>query len=150
MILRKAFGESGQYPDLVLSAHAHLYQRITYTDSDGRQTPYLIVGSGGHGPVEKISTSCAGELLPPPQAPFDVLLPKGLRWPKGDSAKVVAYVDDDFGFLRLTIEEKLIVGEFFSAYSKSQPDRSVPILADSFTLKRRKHLVRTANVIERQ
>jgi acid phosphatase type 7 len=151
IILRKAFRESGQYPDLVLSAHAHLYQRITYTGSDGRQTPYLIVGNGGHGPVEKISTSCAGELLPRPQPPFKVVLPKGLALPKGDSAKVVAYVDDDFGFLRLTIQEKTIVGEFFSAYSESQPDRSIPTVADSFTLKRRKHLVvGTANVSERR
>lgn len=141
IILRKAFRESGQYPDVVLSAHAHLYQRITYTDSNGRQTPYLIVGSGGHGPVEKISTSCAGEQLPRPQPPFDVLLPKGLALPKGDSAKVVAFVDDDFGFLRLTIEQKSIVGEFFSAYNESQPNSSIPAVADSFKLNRRKHLI---------
>jgi acid phosphatase type 7 len=31
MILEEAFQESEQYPDAVFSAHAHLYQRITYT-----------------------------------------------------------------------------------------------------------------------
>jgi predicted phosphodiesterase len=35
------------WPDLVLSGHAHLYQRFTRQIND-RQIPYLIAGSGGH------------------------------------------------------------------------------------------------------
>ena len=36
-ILQQAFHESGQYPDVVLSAHAHLYQRITtHTPTGGK------------------------------------------------------------------------------------------------------------------
>ena len=49
MILHRAFHVTQQYPDAVISAHAHLYQRITYTLGGGRQIPYIIAGSGGHG-----------------------------------------------------------------------------------------------------
>jgi len=37
---------AGQWPDLVLSGHAHLYQRFTRT-VNGRQVPYIVSGSGG-------------------------------------------------------------------------------------------------------
>jgi hypothetical protein len=38
---------AGVWPDLVLSGHAHLYQRFTRTVDGGKQTPYLVAGSGG-------------------------------------------------------------------------------------------------------
>jgi Calcineurin-like phosphoesterase len=38
---------AGVWPDLVLSGHAHLYQRFTRT-LGGRAIPYLVSGSGGH------------------------------------------------------------------------------------------------------
>jgi hypothetical protein len=37
---------AGQWPDMVLSGHAHLYQRFTRT-VNGRQMPYIVSGSGG-------------------------------------------------------------------------------------------------------
>jgi calcineurin-like phosphoesterase family protein len=37
---------AGQWPDVVLSGHAHLYQRFTRT-VNGRQVPYIVSGSGG-------------------------------------------------------------------------------------------------------
>ncbi len=39
--------EAGLWPDLVLSGHAHLYQRFT-RQVNGRQIPYIVAGSGGH------------------------------------------------------------------------------------------------------
>src|SRR5262249_9772316 len=56
--LQRAFRKSKQYPDVVLSAHAHHYQRLTWTHADGRQIPHLIVGGGGHAPIEKLSRPC--------------------------------------------------------------------------------------------
>src|SRR5271157_2055250 len=38
--------KAGQWPDLLLSGHAHLYQRFTRT-VNGRQVPYIVSGSGG-------------------------------------------------------------------------------------------------------
>jgi hypothetical protein len=37
---------AGLWPDVVLSGHAHLYQRFTRTVA-GRQIPYIVAGSGG-------------------------------------------------------------------------------------------------------
>ena len=142
-ILQQAFHESGQYPDLVISAHAHLYQRITYTYASGWQVPYLIAGSGGHGPVEKLSKTCSGGEITLPNVPFDVVLPLGTALPKGDLAKVVAYNDKEFGFLRFTVDinQKMVIGEFFSAYDQSNPSAALPVLSDSFTLNLQKHTI---------
>jgi Calcineurin-like phosphoesterase len=38
---------AGVWPDLVLSGHAHLYQRFS-RDVAGRSIPYVVSGSGGH------------------------------------------------------------------------------------------------------
>jgi Calcineurin-like phosphoesterase len=37
---------AGQWPDVLLSGHAHLYQRFTRM-INGRQVPYIVSGSGG-------------------------------------------------------------------------------------------------------
>jgi len=142
-ILQQAFHESGQYPDVVLSAHAHFYQRITYTYASGWQIPYLVCGSGGHGPVEKISTTCSGASVALRGVPFDAILPLGLALPKGDSVKVASYNDGDFGFLRLTVDknQKIVIGEFFAAFNESNPSAALPVLSDSFVLRLEKHTI---------
>lgn len=38
---------AGLWPDVLLSGHAHLYQRFTRTVANGQQTPYIVAGSGG-------------------------------------------------------------------------------------------------------
>jgi hypothetical protein len=38
---------AGQWPDAVLSGHAHLYQRFTRATA-GREIPYIVAGSGGY------------------------------------------------------------------------------------------------------
>jgi hypothetical protein len=48
---------AGLWPDLVISGHAHLYQRFTRTNPNGKKTPYIVSGSGGFAatnPMEKI------------------------------------------------------------------------------------------------
>jgi hypothetical protein len=142
-ILQQAFHESGQYPDVVLSAHAHFYQRITYTYASGWQIPYLVVGNGGHGPVEKISKACSGDSVAVPSVPFDAVVPPGLALPKGDSVKVAFYNDNDFGFLRLTVDknQKIVIGEFFAVQSESNPGANLAVLSDSFTLHLDKHTI---------
>jgi hypothetical protein len=143
MILEEAFQESGQYADAVFSAHAHHYQRITYIGADGRQIPYLIVGGGGHSPIESLSHSCAGELGPAPSTPCPTVLPRGLTLPDGASAELAAYNHLDFGFLRLTLDagKKQLLGEFFAAFSESRDSARLPELCDSFGLDLRDHRV---------
>lgn len=56
--LDSAFGAAGFYPDLILSGHAHLYQRFTrQVKSTGQEIPYIVSGSGGFAatpPQEKV------------------------------------------------------------------------------------------------
>jgi hypothetical protein len=136
--LRQAFAESGQRPDVVLSAHAHLYQRVTYRYGDRCEVPYLIAGSGGHGPIEKLGLQCDGRtVVPPKPVPFDCILPPGLAIPDGERAQVVAYDDQSFGFLRLTIASGTLAGEFFAVDAAGRPS-----LGDSFTLDLATHRLR--------
>jgi hypothetical protein len=142
-ILQKAFQESRQHPDAILSAHAHLYQRITYTYADGRQIPYLIAGSGGHAPVESLAQSCDDAPGVAPMTPCPVVLPPGLVLPVGDSAQLVAYNNQDFGFLRVTLHRKkrIMIGEFFAVYSEERDSAALPALYDTFTLDLETHTV---------
>ena len=103
----------------------------------------MIAGSGGHGPVEKLSKKCADGNGRIPDLPFDAVRPPSMAVPKGDSLKIVAYSDDDFGFLRITVDvnDKAVFGEFFSAYNQSRPKAGMPKLSDSFVLHLEKHKV---------
>jgi Icc-related predicted phosphoesterase len=47
---------SNLWPDVVLSGHAHLYQRFTRTLANGKQTPYLVSGSGGFSATAPVGT----------------------------------------------------------------------------------------------
>jgi Calcineurin-like phosphoesterase len=142
-ILQQAFHESGQYPDVVLSAHAHSYQRITYRYGNGWQIPYLVGGGGGHGPIEKISKTCSGDSVTLPSVPFDIVVPPGLALPKGDSVKIASYNDNDFGYLRLTVNksQKIVIGEFFAVSDGSNSAAATALLSDSFTLRLDKHTI---------
>lgn len=74
---------AGLYPDMVLSGHAHLYQRFTHRTVTGQQVPYLVAGSGGFAATPPIGT-------PPPAG--TVIGP--------DTLVVPPIVD--FGYLTLT------------------------------------------------
>jgi hypothetical protein len=139
-VLQRAFAESGQRPDAVFSAHAHLYQRLTYCYADGWEVPYLVAGSGGHAPVESMWARCNDKKPPasPKTVPFDAVLPKRLTLPAGDNVQAVAYNDQSFGFLRLTIGSGKLTGEFFVADARSLT------LADAFILDMDKHQVASA------
>jgi 3',5'-cyclic AMP phosphodiesterase CpdA len=36
------------WPDLVVSGHAHLYQRFTHRTTTGKEIPYIVAGDGGY------------------------------------------------------------------------------------------------------
>jgi kumamolisin len=58
----KAVAAAGLRPDVVLSGHAHLYQRYTRT-VEGGEFPYIVAGSGGHN-VTKPKPGAAEATLP--------------------------------------------------------------------------------------
>jgi calcineurin-like phosphoesterase family protein len=136
-VLQQAFAESGQRPDAVFSAHAHLYQRLTYRHADGWEVPYLIAGSGGHGPVESLWETCAGAAVPSKKPPFNAVLPPGLTLGKGERVRVMAYDDQRFGFLRVGVTATALWGEFFTVH------HDTVTRADAFRLDRARHTVTT-------
>lgn len=115
VLLQHAYVQTNVFPDLVMSAHVHSYQRLTYTMASGRQIPHLICGSGGHGPIEKLSTTCWGEKC---KITKHLRLPSGLHLPVDDKVTLTACDDKHFGFLRITVntKAKTIAGEFFAVH----------------------------------
>jgi acid phosphatase type 7 len=139
--LQQAYQQAQLYPDLVISAHAHLYQRITYTYTGGYQIPHLICGASGHWYIEKMAVACDTSLCKVPALPFPAVLPRGVSLPPGDSAMVAKSNDTDFGYLRITIDlaNNVIVGEFFTVDVKGNAS---PKLFDSFELDLATHRLR--------
>ena len=142
-LLQEAFEASKLYPDAVFCAHAHHYQRLTYFCADGRQIPYLIVGSGGHAPAEALAEQCDGSFAAPPQLPVLSVAPPGFAFPEGESAQMVQYNDKEHGFMRMTLDLKhgTLIGEYFAAYNAASGSTGVPALRDSFTLDLSKHRI---------
>ena len=109
--LQQAFKDSGQRPDAIFSAHAHLFQRLDYSFADKTVMPCLVVGCGGHSPLEKLLKACDGtEEKKGPKMPFPAVTPGSYKFPKDDSASVEYYDDvnsgGSFGYLKVTIDAK--------------------------------------------
>ena len=134
-VLRRAYDESGVRPDLVVSAHAHHYQRLTYRFADGFQLPHVIAGNGGHGPIEALGEACDGTLREHPAPPFPATAVPGLQLPHGDSVELVAFNDRDHGFMRLTIADGAIEGELIVV------DKQGTRTGDSFAIDLAAHAV---------
>jgi hypothetical protein len=118
MVLQDAFTQSGQIPDAVFAAHAHLYQRITvaYNDSAGKliqEVPHFVVGCGGHTQLELMATECQGGTGSIPSVPFNLFTqgtpPAGLTAPLNATVTIEFYADgtnqkkQPYGFLTVTL-----------------------------------------------
>jgi hypothetical protein len=145
--LQQAFAKSGQRPDAIFSAHAHLFQRLTYTYADGTVMPCLIVGNGGHS-LENLLEKCDPPKPPPkpqPQSvPFPAIAPKSFKLPAHDSASVEAYEDGyyevfpgttrsggAYGFIHVTVENRVLTCSYWNAPAKAADP---PRRGDSFSL----------------
>lgn len=84
---------AGLWPDIVLSGHAHLYQRFTRALPSGQQIPYIVAGCGG------FAVTKPQEKLPP--APVTI----------GDHTLEIDPLLD-FGYLTLTTDAKTITVTF--------------------------------------
>lgn len=161
MVLEAAYQDSGQIPDAVFSAHAHLYQRMTvsYADDKGkavRQVPHFVVGCGGHSPIELMASTCEGGVATFPTKPFDLFKqgnpPVNLTAPPNATVTVEASADGvdkekvPFGFLRVTVttgSQPKLVCEFFTTVcdSTGKPVQAGSVLADSCVVDLTTHLL---------
>jgi hypothetical protein len=125
-----AIQKTGRVPDAVFSGHVHSYQRFT-RDFQGQQIPYLVAGAGGyaHQPraMHKLQTN--------PKDNSSIKTPFKTTEPH---VALASYNDTDPGFLRITINDHTLVGEYFIVpFAGSPPDAPV----DRFTLNWKTHKV---------
>ncbi len=117
--------QAGIWPDLVLSGHAHLYERYTRTmNADGRQIPYIVAGNGGYYNLSKLKTDAAGKK----PTPGEQTEPDG----QGNSITLEQYNDTDYGFLRISVDAASLEVESLGV-SMANPT-AAPALIDSLTL----------------
>ena len=119
--------KTGVWPHAVLSGHAHNYQRFIRT-FDGRETPFVVCGNGGHA----VST-LTRKSTPPLRTPADQpLLSNG-----SDSVSFQRYDDQDFGYLRVVVSETQLRIEYHPASdgaAAKTPDDSMTVDLKTHTL----------------
>jgi hypothetical protein len=86
---------AGLWPDVVLSGHAHLYQRFTRV-VNGRHLPYIVAGSGGFSATPPQNAA--------PKAPYTI----------GDTTLEVDPIVE-FGYLTITTDAKTLSVTFKTA-----------------------------------
>src|SRR6516164_2907907 len=100
-----ACSEAGFWPHAVISGHAHNYQRFTRS-KDGRQTPFIVAGNGGHA-IVPLTRKGELALRTPVQQPT---LSDG-----NDQVVFENYDDEDYGYLRLVVDSRQLRIEFHPA-----------------------------------
>ena len=103
-ILFDSFDATKRYPNLVLSGHVHNYQRFTDVVAGPKgdlEIPCVVAGAGGYtnlGKLQKLNGNY-------PTVPLTL----------GSGISLEQYDQDNFGFLRLEVSKKQIVGTYISA-----------------------------------
>jgi hypothetical protein len=121
---------AGIMPDLVLSGHAHLYERYIRTVG-ASEIPYTVAGNGGYYDLSGMKTGKNGA-APKPGA-------KGTDG-QGNPLVLMAYAESTFGFLRITVDAKSISLEAIGVDEQTGKTSSL----DSFTVDLVKHTVSDA------
>jgi hypothetical protein len=119
---------TGVWPHAVLSGHAHNYQRYTRTIG-GRQIPYVVVGCGGHGPLQKLNK---GVTIRTPQAMAQFAQPEAK-----DSVSFDSYDDTDYGYCRILVDANQLRIEYHPSAdgaATKTPDDSVTVQLTDGTL----------------
>ncbi len=129
----------GIWPDLVLSGHAHLYERYTRTmKADSRQIPYVVSGNGGYYNLSKMKLNTAG------QKPVAGQHTESDG--QGNTINLDAYNETDYGFLRITISATTILVESLGVNgtpTTTTPGTPIPppAVIDSFSVDLASHIV---------
>jgi hypothetical protein len=119
--------QAGILPDLVLSGHAHLYER--YTRFMGNtQIPFIVAGTGGYFNLSGFKKTSSGAL---PKLPF-----MGTD-AKGNKLRLDAFNENSFGFMRMSVSASAVTGEFLGV---NVTTKAVTVL-DQFSLDLTRHIV---------
>jgi len=130
-VLMQSFEATNRYPNLVLSGHVHNYQRFTYKLRGPKgelEIPYVVAGAGGYTNLGKLK-QIKGKY---PKPPLTV----------GGGLTLEQYDQNNFGFLRLQVSKKEILGTYVSApYQVTGPP--VSKIGEQFSVDLIKNTVRT-------
>jgi hypothetical protein len=119
------------WPDIVISGHAHLYERYTRVmKADGRQIPYVVAGNGGYLNFSDPRKGKNG-VNPQPGIPGNDA--------KGNVLTLNVFNNTLHGFLRLTVDKKTILCESLGVDETTHATSSM----DAFTVDLTKHVVAT-------
>jgi len=119
------------WPDIVLSGHAHLYERYTRTmAADGREIPYVVAGNGGYLNLTDPRKGKHG-VNPQPGIPGN----DG----KGNELTLDVYNSSAYGFLRLTVNASSILCESLGVNESTEQTS----ILDAFTVNLTQHVVAT-------
>lgn len=123
---------AGILPDLVLSGHAHLYERYTrYVGTN--QIPFVVAGVGGYFNLSGFRPSPNGTKPKPPVITKDAA---------GNKLVLNTYNDNSFGFLRLDVSASTLKCTFVTVNQNLKTPPSAGT-GDSFTLDLNRHTVST-------
>jgi hypothetical protein len=134
--------KAGIWPDLVLSGHAHLYERYTRTmKADGRQIPYVVAGNGGYYNLSQLKLTKSGQKPMAGQHSE----PDG----QGNTVSLDQYDETHYGFVRVTVSAGTILVESLGITgtpTTTTPGTPIPppVLLDSFSLNLATHTVGAA------
>ena len=115
-----ACSDAGMWPHAVISGHAHNYQRFTRT-KDGRETPFIVAGDGGHGLVPLTHKGTPTLRVPVPQPSLS---------DGKDTVVFESYDDQDFGYLRIIVDKTQLRIEYHPATdgeTAKTPDDAVTV-----------------------
>lgn len=117
--LDEAFQHTNRFPDAIFSAHVHSYQRFTRNLGE-REIPYIVAGAGGFANAAKslhtLQKDPATGLPISTSPPFQTTEP---------GVTLRAYDDTNPGFLRVTVNSKILVAEYYSVPFPGSPGAPV-------------------------
>jgi hypothetical protein len=128
--LDRAFGASGKVADLVLSGHVHSYQRFTRDWKGQCEVPYVVAGAGGYAHRATAMHTIAKD--PHTKQPLETPFKTARK-----DVTLAAYNDTQPGFLRMSVNEESISGEYYTIGF----DGTAQGVSDSFVVDLKKHEV---------
>jgi len=120
---------AGIQPDLVLSGHAHLYERYTRF-LGATQIPFVVAGMGGYFNLSGFKPSKNGQPPKTPTAGTDI---------RGNKLILENYDDNNFGFLRLRVSAVALKCTLVTVDPVTRATKE----KDPFTLDLSRHIVTT-------
>ena len=133
---------AGIWPDMVLSGHAHMYERYTrIMKADGRQIAYIVAGNGGYYDLPGLKTTKDGAKARAGHHSE----PDG----QGNTITLDQYNDTQYGFLRITVSATTIQVDSLVVTVTEQTTSTNPpatTTIDSFTVNLATHTVTTSKI----